>query len=190
METNLTTRTDTREATGRSLATDLAIAVATGLVMALAKRYLDFHLGLPGHAGVGWIAALIAGTSLNPRRGMAVVAGASMALWGAPVGLNHTLAYNLALYTSAAALLDGVRWLRLPTRFAAGAALAGVAVHVAKFVFVFGNALLSGTVRHVEAYGFTAALRNHVLFGLLGGLAGWALLAGGRRLRERIALPG
>ena len=180
-----TTRTESREATARSLAVAVAIAVATGLAMALAKRYLDWSLGIPGHGGVGWIAALITGTSLNPRRGMATVAGAAMAFWAVPVGLNHTLAYNLALYTSAAALLDGVRWLRLPTRFAAGAALAGAAVHVFKFGFVFGNALLASTLRNVQAYGFLAALRNHVIFGLMGGLLGWALLKGKQALWAR-----
>ena len=50
----------------RSLVLDCALAVAIGLVAALAKRHLDFELGIPGHAGVGWISVLILGRLANP----------------------------------------------------------------------------------------------------------------------------
>ena len=159
----------------RPIVLDLGLAVAIGLLAALAKRYLDFHLGIPGHAGVGWIAVLISGRLVNPRRGMAAVAGLSMGLWSVPVGLGHSLGYNLALYGLAAAVLDGPGIRRLPLGRALGAATAGVAVHVAKFVFVLGNVWLSGIVRTVELYGLSAALVNHVAFGAAGGLAGWGL---------------
>lgn len=47
----------TRVGTGRRrLALDLDLAVATGLVAALAKKHLGFHLGIPHHPRVGWIA--------------------------------------------------------------------------------------------------------------------------------------
>jgi hypothetical protein len=170
----------------RPLALDLGLAVAIGLLAALAKRYLDFHLGIPGHAGVGWIAVLISGRLVNPRRGMAAVAGVSMGLWSVPVGLGHSLGYNLALYGLVAALLDGPGIRRLPLGRALGAATAGVAVHVAKFVFVLGNVWLSGIVRTVELYGLSAALVNHVAFGAAGGLAGWGLWRTNRAAVARV----
>lgn len=174
----------------RSPATDVAIsiiiAVATGLVAALAKRYLDFHLGIPGHAGVGWIAVLVSGRLINGRVGMATVAGLSMGLWGVPVGLGHSLTYNMMLYGMAGALLDSGTMVRLPLHRAWGAALAGIIVHVAKFGVIIGNAWVSGILRRVEVYGFMRAFGNHIVFGALGGLLGWALWRSGPRLRSRL----
>lgn len=171
--------------TKRSWATDFVLAVLVGLVAALAKKYLDFHLGVPGHAGVGWIAALICGSLVNPRRGMAVVAGLSMGLWSAPVGLDHTLGYNVALYTSVAGVLELSLLTRVPVRRLLGAAAVGAAVHVAKYVFVFVRAWVDGIVRNVEIYGLVEALRNHLAFGIAGGMVGWGLLAAGRWAAHR-----
>ena len=163
-----------RSTRNRSIAASLMIAVAVGFVAAVAKRYLDFHLGLPGHAGVGWIGVLFFGRLVNGRSGMATVAGLSMGLLAVPVGIGHSMGYNVVLYGMAGAVLDSGVLQRLPLHRMWGAAIAGAAVHLAKFGFTFGNASISGIVKNVELYGFLAALRNHLIFGLLGGLVGWA----------------
>lgn len=175
MQTLAPTSSPTRH---RPLGADVAIAVAVGLVAALAKRYLDFHLGIPGHAGVGWIAVLVAGRLLNGRPGMAMIAGLSMGVWGVPVGLGHSLGYNTVLYGMAGTLLDSNTLVRLPLHRAWGAMLAGVALHLAKFGFIFANALMADMLKRVEIFGFTAALANHIVFGALGGLVGWAIWRG------------
>lgn len=171
--------------TARPLPVDLVLAALVGLAAALAKRYLDFHLGLPGHAGVGWIAALVGGALVNPRRGMTMAAGLSMAVWGVPFGLGHTLGYNAALYGSAAGVLEAALLLRLPVARWWGAAAAGAAVHVSKYAFVVGRAWVSGIIRNFEIYGVMAALRNHVIFGVAGGVAGWAAYRGAAVLAAR-----
>ncbi len=179
----------TRAVTGRRrLVRDLGLAVVIGLVGALAKKHLDFHLGIPGHAGVGWIAVLISGRLVNRRVGMAAVAGVSMGLWSVPVGLGHSLGYNVALYGSVAALLDLPVLRRLTGSGIFGATTAGLLVHVAKFVFVLANVWLSGTVRNVELYGLSSALVNHVAFGAVGGLLGWGLWRTGRAVIARFHL--
>ena len=170
----------------RSLAVDLALALMIGLIAALAKRYLDFHLGIPGHAGVGWISVLVVGRLINGRTGMATLAGVSMGLWGVPVGLGHSIGYNLLLYGLAGSLLDSSTLVRLPLQRWWGAALAGVVVHLAKFGFVFANAWISQILRRVEIYGFLAALANHIIFGVAGGMLGWAIWRGGGALRTRL----
>jgi hypothetical protein len=170
----------------RSPAVDLILAVLIGLVAALAKRYLDFSLGIPGHAGVGWIAVLVSGRLLNGRLGMATVAGLSMGLWGVPVGLDHSIGYNLLLYGLAGSLLDSSTLVRLPLQRWWGSAMAGVFVHLAKFGFVFANAWISQILRRVEIYGFLAALANHVIFGAAGGMLGWAIWRSGGALRTRL----
>ena len=106
MRTLAPTRDRESVARAPSWVVGLFLAVFIGLLAALAKKYLDFHLGLPGHAGVGWIAVLTVGHLVNPRRGMVVAAGLSMAVWGVPIGLGHSFGYNAALYGSAAAALD------------------------------------------------------------------------------------
>lgn len=168
---------------GRPLAADVFIAVVVGLVAALAKRYLDFHLGIPGHAGVGWIAVLVSGALTTRRAGMATMAGVAMGLWGVPVGLNHSLGYNMVLYGLAGAALDSRALMRLPLHRPWGALVAGTTVHLAKFAFVFANAWLVLTVRNVEIFGFVGALANHLVFGAIGGLSGWALWRYGDRAR-------
>ena len=167
----------------RSPGTDLAIALAVGLVVALARRYFGFHIGIPGHAGIGWIAALVGGSTLTRRPGLATVAGVSAGMWGVPLGVGQGALLSMVMLGSAGAVLDVLRTLRFPIHLAPGAALAGAAVHFVKFAVLFGNALLAGMVRHVEAYGFIASLRNHVLFGLLGGLLAWAVGRGFRAAR-------
>lgn len=157
-----------------SPAVSVLVAVLTGLLAALAKRYVDFSLGIPGHAGVGWIGVLIAGRLGNPRFGMATIAGLSMGVWGIPVGLNHSLVYNGVLYGAAGVLLDSSVMLRLPLRRFWGAAIAGVIVHVVKFGYIFANAWIADMIRNVEVYGLLRSLANHVVFGALGGLVGWS----------------
>ncbi len=175
-----------RTGTGRrSPALDVVLAIVVGLLAALAKRYLDFRLGVPGHAGVGWITVLVAGRLINPRFGMATLAGVSMSLWGLPVGLGHSLPYNMALYGTVSAVLDTSGLMRLPISRAWGATLAGLAVHFTKFAFIVANSWLSGILRNVELYGFVAALRNHLLFGAAGGLLGWGLWRVGVAARGR-----
>lgn len=186
MRTLAPSSTTRHRSAAADIAIGLSIAVATGLVAALAKRYLDFHLGIPGHAGVGWIAVLVCGRLINGRVGMATIAGLSMGLWGVPVGLGHSLGYNVMLYGMAGALLDSGTMVRLPLHRAWGAGLAGIIVHVAKFGVVIGHAWVSGILRRVEVYGFVRALGNHIVFGALGGVLGWALWRAGPRLRRRL----
>jgi len=162
----------------RSVAAALVMALAVGLVAAIAKRYLDFSIGVPGHAGVGWIAVLVFGHLSNGRSGMATVAGTSMGFWGVPIGLGHTLGYNVLLYGMAGALLDSSSLSRIPVRRWWGAMSVGAIIHLAKYVFIFANAWTSHTLRRVEVFGFTAALLNHLAFGAAGGLLGWMLWRG------------
>jgi hypothetical protein len=173
----------------RSIALDVFGVVVLGLVAALAKRHLDFNLGIPGHAGVGWIACLVAGSSVVRRPGAAAAAGGLMAVWGVPVGLGHSLAYNAGLYGLAGALIDGIRLVGVGVDRPLGAAAAGVAAHLAKFGYIIVAAWVSGIVRNFEVFGLLASLRNHVVFGVAGGVLGWLVLAcarrAGRRRRER-----
>lgn len=172
----------------RSVVTDLALVVVFGLVAALAKRHLDFSLGIPGHAGVGWISVLIVGRIVNPRLGAAALTGVAMGLWAVPVGINHSLGYNVAIYGLAAATLEVPALRKVPLHTALGTAVAGVAIHLTKFGYAFGIALASGFVRNLNFVTFIPALRNHIIFGAAGGLLGWWLWRSGRYVSMRVGL--
>lgn len=166
-------------------AADLFLVVAVGLGAALAKRYLDFHLGIPGHAGVGWIASLLAGTVTIRRPGAGAAAGVAMAAWGVPVGLGHSLAYNAGIYGLSGGVIDVTRAIGVRIHRPIGAIVAGASAHVAKYGYVLAVAWASGIVRRVEVYGLLAALRNHIGFGAVGGLVGWLAMWSGRRVVAR-----
>ena len=163
------------------LARELALAILTGLGVALAKRFFDFQLGIPGHSGVGWVAVMVAGSAMG-RPGVGVVAGLSVGLWGVPVGLGHSMGYNALLYATAGAAVDVVRWLRM-VRLSnpLGAAFAGFAIHMAKFGYIVTYAGAIGMVKNFHLLGLAPSAFNHALFGVAGGLAGWAMLWVARR---------
>jgi hypothetical protein len=189
MQTLATRSPRLRQATHRSWVLDVLLAIAVGFAAALAKRYLDWHLGIPGHAGIGWIAVLVSGALANPRRGMTALAGVSMAVWAVPLGLGHAFGYNAVLYGSSAAALEAAILFRLPVARWWGAAIGGAAVHLVKYSCIVMWAWFSGIVRNFEIYGLLAALRNHLVFGMAGGLVGWAVLATGRRILLRRRRP-
>jgi hypothetical protein len=164
---------------------DVFLIVVVGLVAGLAKRHLDWRLGIPGHAGVGWIATLIAGTLTIRRPGCGAAAGLAMALWGVPIGLGHSLAYNAGIYGLSGGIVDLSRAIGVRIDRAFGAAVTGASVHVVKYGYVLAAAWATGIVRRVEVYGLLRALRNHVAFGVGGGLLGWFVVRAGRTVLER-----
>lgn len=178
MQTSVPSVADRSTAARRRLAAEVGLALATGLLAALAKRYFDLSIGVPGHSGLGWVGVLVAGAVVNPRAGMAVLAGASMGVWGIPIGLGHSALYNTALYGSASLALEALRRLRVPLSRAWGAALAGMAVHVVKFGYVLAYSAAAGVLRNFRVWGAMPALWNHVGFGLGAGLVGWAAARG------------
>jgi hypothetical protein len=171
----------------RPLTRDLLIALGIGLGVAMAKLLFDFHLGIAGHAGVGWIAVLVAGSAFG-RPGVGAAAGLSVGLWGVPVGLGHSMGYNALLYASAGAALDLVRIVR-PLRLSnplsnpIAAATAGLAVHMTKLGFVVVYAGSIGMVKHIHLTGLAPVALNHAIFGVAGGLLGWAAIRTARRGR-------
>ncbi|MEE8338463.1 MAG: hypothetical protein V3R95_10400 [Dehalococcoidia bacterium] len=167
----------------RPLARDLLVALGTGLGVAMAKLLFDFHLGIPGHGGVGWVAVLIAGSAFG-RPGVGAAAGLSVGLWGLPLGLGHSMGYNALLYASAGAALDFVRLAR-PLRLSnpIGAATAGLAVHMTKLGFIVVYAGSLGMIKNIHFFGLGPVALNHALFGIAGGLLGWVAIRAARASR-------
>lgn len=159
----------------------LVAVLAFGALAAGAKT-CSLHLGIPGHSGVLWLGAMLAGRVLVNRHGSGLLLGMSTAAWGVPLGLGHPFAHNLLLYGAAGAALDlACRIPGLEIRTCRGAAIAGMLAHLVKFLFIIGSAFSSTVMRHVLVVGALRSAALHLFFGVLAGLLG---LAGGLMVRE------
>ncbi|MEZ4502519.1 MAG: hypothetical protein R3C39_07830 [Dehalococcoidia bacterium] len=183
MNSGVLTRRGTA-ALDRALARDLAIAAATGLGVVAAKHFLDFGIGVPGHAGLSWVAVLLFGASRG-RAGTGVASGIAVGLWGVPLGLGHSMGYNMALYATAGGVLDAWRLTRLisPERFL-GAVIAGTSMHLAKLAYITSYASATGLVKHFHVVGFLPTAFNHALFGAGAGILAWLALRATHRGRR------
>ncbi len=166
-----------------NLAAQLLFLVFMGGLVAVSRRYFDLHLGIPGHTGLLWIFLMVTGRAVAKRDGAGVVMGASAALWGAGIGLNHSLHYNLALYSLTGLGLDlAARAFRTDLRHPLLALAAGAMAHAVKFLFILGYAVGLGLPKNIFIIGVATSFGYHLLFGALGGLlAGLTLWLVSRR---------
>lgn len=165
----------------------MAVVLVFGTAAAAARRFVDFHFGVPGHTGVAWMAVLVFGYLAARRRGAGTGIGLTSAVMSGPLGLGHSFTYNLLIFGLAGLLVDLVFALpqsRLGTVVVG--ALAGATAHMAKFGVVVGNVLIGGGVKHVAIVGLGVGALNHLLFGLVGGLLGAGLYLGGREALRRL----
>lgn len=173
---------------GLALAAPFLLLVLLGALAAFSRRYIDLHIGLPGHAGFLWLFFLVLGRGLVPRHGAGLAVGLSSALWAGALGPGKGgLLLVLATDTLAAGAVDLVAgWLdrRSPERMTRlahplGAMLAGALAHGIKFGLLL--AWPAAGVR-VALLGWPA-LASHLLFGAAAGLAAALVL-------QRWARPG
>ncbi len=154
--------------------------VFLGALVAFSRRYLDLHLGIPGHTGFLWLFFLVLGRGLVRRTGSGLLIGASAGLWGMTMGpqkegLLSVLLLDLLVAGAVDAgtrLLDGGH-ARDMSRLAhplGGLAVGGLA-HGAKYVFRLAWPAATGAGRRLTLFGVLPALGSHLLFGALGGLA-------------------
>ena len=143
-------------------------------------------LRLPGHHGLLWMALLMVGRSLSRYRWASTVsslgaAGAAfMPFWGFGdpfIGL---------IYFLPGPVIDGVFNLGRPWQEKAWflATLAGLA-HATKPLARLIISLLTGWPYGSLLFGLAYPLATHIVFGLLGGLAGAGLVWGLRRRGQR-----
>ena len=143
-----------------------------GVAAAFARRYVSFHLGIPGHTGMAWIAVLVLGYLVTRRAGAGLGMGATAALLTEPLGVSEPLLQNLLTFGSAGLLLDLVFHLpRIRQWSLAGALLGGGLAHMAKFAVVAVMAADAGVGKNINAVGLEQAAVNHFIFGLAGGFA-------------------
>lgn len=170
-------------------AAQILFLVGMGAVAVLMKK-ITFPLGIPGHSGVLWLGALVAGRALVRRDGAGLLMGASMALWALPIGSNKPFVYNLGLYAAAGLTLDMVARLpRISIRHPLGAIFCGMMAHIVKFGFVAVPALVGGVTKKFMLVGPVESGLLHLAFGAAAGLLGWGAYWVGHRSRSNHQPP-
>jgi len=131
-------------------------------------------MGIPGSSAVFWLAPLVLGRALVRRDGTGVFMGASMALFGIPIGLNNTILYNFALYGVTGFALDiAARLPKINITKWYGAIICGTLAHMVKFGFILGASLSSSVTKHFIIVGIMQSFGLHVAFGIASGLLAW-----------------
>ncbi|MCB1749875.1 MAG: hypothetical protein H6977_14805 [Gammaproteobacteria bacterium] len=160
---------------GRGLA-----LLGAGLMLAVFHRALDLSLGLPGHFGVFWMAALVLARSASPLPAAALVTALGYLCGGAVLGAHATHGMvNAPGYLAAALCLDGAWWLA-PALLAHpfSAALIGAVAFALKpallAVAVAAFELKGGALRH----GLGVVVLAHACFGGVGAVIGALLWQG------------
>jgi len=149
--------------------------IGMGAVAALGKA-VHPPMGIPGSSGILWLTPMVLGYVLIPKRGAGVLMGATMALWGVPMGIHNDLVYNLGLYGATGLALDITAALpRVNIRNLFGALFCGVFAHMVKFGFIVDAALTSGVTRNFLILGLAKSALLHVAFGAGAGLVGWLI---------------
>ncbi len=149
--------------------------ISVGAAAALAKK-ISLPLGIPGHSALLWLAPLVAGRAIVRRDGAGILMGVSLAVWGTPVGLEHTLVNNLGLYGVTGLALDlAARLPRISFRNPLGAGLGGALAHMVKFGFIVSSAFTSGATHQFLVFGLAQSALLHLAFGAAAGFLGWGV---------------
>lgn len=160
--------------------------IGMGAVAAMLKK-VTLPLGIPGHSGVLWLGAMIAGRALINKDGAGTLMGMSIAVWGIPMGLNNGFAHNFGLYATTGLMLDVLARMKFfSVRNPVGAIFAGIGAHLAKFVFNSSGVLFSTVTKKFLIFGFFKAAGLHIIFGAAAGLLGWgAYYVWNKRKKEK-----
>ena len=150
----------------------ILIALFAALIV-VAKIALKLPLQLPGHSGLFWMAILVVGARVVPKRGAASLIGLTSGLLAAFLGLGDFGALDTFLsYTLAGVGADLTLLLLGSPENLVAATLAGLFGNLAKFLVKWAIGLVSGAPLGFVALGLAWSLVSYIIFGALGGLLG------------------
>jgi len=155
------------------LLAQILFVIGMGVATAYGKK-LHPSMGIPGSSAVWWLAPMMAGKIAVRRDGSGVLMGATVAMCTIPIGLEHTMVYNLGLYGATGLVLD--MFPHIPgvnIRNAFGAIACGILAHMVKFGFILSAALSSSVIKHFLIVGTLESAGLHLAFGAAAGLVGW-----------------
>ncbi len=151
-------------------------------LVVVAKIALRLPVQLPGHSGLFWMAIVVAGAGVVPKRGAASLIGLTSGILAAFLGMGDFGALNTLLsYSLLGVGTDLALWLLRDPENLVVAALAGALGHLAKFLVKWVFGMVSGAPLGFVALGLAWSLVNYLFWGALGGLLGGLTLKALRR---------
>jgi hypothetical protein len=159
----------------------ILLALFAALIV-VAKIALRLPLQLSGHSGIFWMAIVIVGAGVVPKRGATSVIGLTSGVIAAFLGMGDLGALNTFLsYTMVGVGTDlALLLLRDPENLVV-AALAATLGHLSKFLVKWGFGVLAGAPVGFIALGLARAIVGYIIFGAIGGLLGAFTLRALRR---------
>ena len=151
-------------------------------LIVVAKIALRLPLQLPGHSGLFWMAIVMVGAGVVPKRGAATLIGLTSAILAAFLGLGNFGALDTFLsYLAVGVATDLALWLMGSPENLAVAPLAGATGHFGKFLVKWALAGVLGAPMGFVALGLLKSIVSYLVFGALGGFLGALTLAALRR---------
>jgi hypothetical protein len=151
-------------------------------LIVVAKIALRLPLQLSGHSGLFWMAIMMVGAGVVPKRGAATLIGLTSAILASFLGLGDFGALDTFLsYLAVGVTTDLALWLMGSPENLVVAALAGAIGHFGKFLVKWALAGVVGAPMGFVALGLLKAIVSYLLFGALGGFLGGLTLAALRR---------
>jgi len=159
----------------------ILLALLSALVVA-AKIVLRFPIRVPGHSSLFWMALVVVALGIVPKLGAGSLVGLTSGLLAALLGLGdhgplNTFLSYLVLGVAAdlgSAFLGGVE-KPLP------AALVGAAGSAARMLTKALLAKLLGIPAGFVAFGLLISFISNLVWGIIGGVLGWAILSALRK---------
>jgi hypothetical protein len=163
------------------------LVVVFSALTAFAKKAHP-SLGIPSSSAPFWLSAMVLSRCTMKWDGAGFLVGVGTALWGMPIGLEHSFAQNLASYAIAGGVLDIMT--RIPginIRKWWGAIICGLMANMAQFSIIIYSALSSPVTKHFQIVGMLNSTLLHIGFGIVAGLMGWIVFRGVQVEYQRIS---
>jgi hypothetical protein len=156
---------------------ELLLLAMFGALVVAANVALRLPIKMPGRSGLVWMAILIVARSSVRRPGAGVAAGAVSGLMAGLLGMGDHGALDTVLsYTAAGAGVDLVASVAGPAPGPAWCALAGATGNLAKLGVKVLLEIWIGIPAGFVLLGRSFAVATHLVFGLLGGAFGFAVV--------------
>ena len=150
----------------------ILLALFSALVV-VAKIALRLPVQLPGHSGLFWMAVVVVGAGVIPKRGAASLVGLTSGILASFLGMGDFGALNTTLsYTMVGLGTDLALWLLQNPENILAAALAGAIGHLGKFIVKWVLGIITGAPLGFVALGLAWSLVNYIAWGALGGILG------------------
>jgi ABC-type thiamin/hydroxymethylpyrimidine transport system permease subunit len=160
----------------------ILLALFSALVI-VAKIALRTPLQLPGHSGIFWMAIIVIGSKVVPKRGAASIIGITSGLLASFLGLGDFGALNTFLSYAMVGIGADLIFLLLggDSENLIVAVIAGIFGHLGKFLTKWLFGIITGAPIGFVALGLLRAVIGYIVFGALGGVLGWITLKALRR---------